>query len=74
MTTEQQTKHTGASGISRYKSVIALAAMPVILALATNGFNVQAIPPTLTDGVFPIGFTLLAWGLSAGLAYKLRRQ
>jgi len=52
---------------------IGLTALPIVLALYTNGANIQAIPSTLTSGIFPIAFTVLSCGLAARLVYKLRK-
>ena len=73
MTAQHIETMQNASGISKYKSVIALVSLPVALALIVNNYDIQSIPTTLTSGVFTVGFTLLSWGMAAKLAYKLRK-
>jgi hypothetical protein len=54
--------------------VIGLAVLPIVLAAySSNGMSVQAIPSVLSSGVFPIGFTLLSWGIAAKIGLKLRK-
>lgn len=72
MTTQVISQKSG-SVISRYKSPIAMAVLPVAVALLTNSGDIANVPSVLTSGVFPIGFTLLSWGIAAKLAYKLRK-
>ncbi len=50
-----------------------MAVLPVAVALFTNSGDITNVPSVLTSGVFPIGFTLLSWGIAAKLAYKLRK-
>lgn len=71
--TTQVIRQKSDSLISRYKSPIAMAALPVVVALFTNSGDITNVPSVLTSGVFPIGFTLLSWGIAAKLAYKLRK-
>lgn len=73
MTAQHVQTMQNTSGISKYKSVIALVSLPVALALIANNFDIQSIPTVLTSGVFTVGFTLLSWGMAARLAYKLRK-
>jgi len=61
------------SGIIKYKSVIALAILPVAVALYATGMDIASVPTVLTSGVFPIGFTLLSWGIAAKLVHNLRK-
>lgn len=68
-----QTKQDGAS-TTRKMGVIGLAVLPLVLAVYSNGgMSLNAIPSTLTSGVFPMGFTLLSWGLAVKLGLKLRK-
>ena len=54
--------------------VIGLAALPVVAAMYSSGsMAIEQIPQILTSGVFPIGFTVLSWGLAAKMAMKLRK-
>ena len=71
--TTQVIRQKSGSVISRYKSPIAMAVLPVAIALFTNSGDITNVPSVLTSGVFPIGFTLLSWGIAAKLAYKLRK-
>ncbi len=71
--TTQVIRQKSGSVISRYKSPIAMAVLPVAVALFTNSGDITNVPSVLTSGVFPIGFTLLSWGIAAKLAYKLRK-
>lgn len=75
MTTQHiQTEQNGASTTQRKLGVIGLAALPIVLAAYSNsGVSIQSIPSVLSSGVFPIGFTLLSWGIAAKLALKLRK-
>lgn len=69
-----QTNQTGASTTQRKLGAIGLAVLPIALAAySNNGMSVQSIPSVLSSGVFPIGFTLLSWGIAAKLALKLRK-
>ena len=54
--------------------VIGLVALPIVAAMYSSGsVAVEQVPQILTGGVFPIGFTLLSWGIAAKLAMKLRK-
>jgi len=35
--------------------------------------SLEQVPQILTSGVFPIGFTVLSWAVTAKLALKLRK-
>ena len=61
------------SGIAKYKTVILLAVLPVILALYANNADTSAIPFTLS-GIFAIAFTLLSWGMAASQYVKLKKK
>ena len=53
---------------------IGLVALPVVAAMYSSGsVAVEQVPQILTSGVFPIGFTVLSWGIAAKLALKLRK-
>jgi hypothetical protein len=69
-----ETKQNGTSTTTKKVSVIGLAVLPIVLAAySNNGISVNAIPSILTSGVFPIGFTLLSWGLAAKIGLGLRK-
>ena len=54
--------------------VVGLVALPIVAAMYSSGsVAVEQVPQILTSGVFPIGFTLLSWGIAAKLAMKLRK-
>jgi hypothetical protein len=72
MTTQVQKQH-GKKSISRYMTVIILAIMPVILALSTNGTDIQGLPQALSNGAYPIAFTLLSWGIVTKLVFDIRK-
>jgi len=63
--------------ISENKSkfgVIGLLALPIVAAMYSSGnASLEQIPQILTSGVFPVGFTLLSWGLAVKMALKLRK-
>jgi hypothetical protein len=74
MTTELQKNQTGALTVQKKMTVIGLAALPIALAAySNNGISVQGISSALTSGVFPIGLTLLSWGLAAKIGLKIRK-
>jgi len=69
-----QTKQDGSSTVQKKLVVIGLAVLPIALAaFSNNGISINEIPSILTSGVFPIGFTLLSWGLAVKLGLKLRK-
>jgi hypothetical protein len=69
-----ETKQNGTSTTTKKVSVIGLAVLPIALAAYSNGgISITEISSTLTSGVFPIGFTLLSWGLAVKLGLKLRK-
>lgn len=69
-----QTNQDSASTTKRKLGVIGLAALPIVLAAySNNGTSLQSVPSVLSSGVFPIGFTLLSWGLAAKIGLKLRK-
>ncbi len=71
---EQKTKQQTQSGILKYKIVIILAILPVVLALYTNGGNISGIITSLTSSVFPVAFTLLTWGIAVQQLVHLRKK
>ncbi|TSA19082.1 MAG: hypothetical protein D4R72_00510 [Nitrosopumilales archaeon] len=73
MTSQQQTNQHGALTVQKKMTVIGLAALPIALAAYSNGISVHGISSVLTSGVFPIGFTLLSWGLAAKIGLKIRK-
>ena len=54
--------------------VIGLVALPIAAAMYSSGsVAIEQVSQILASGVFPIGFTLLSWGIAAKLAMKLRK-
>ena len=54
--------------------VIGLVALPIVAAMYSSGTVVlEQVPQILSNGVFPIGFTLFSWVVAAKLAIKLRK-
>ncbi len=55
--------------------VVGLVALPIAAAMYSSGSvaSIEQVPQILTSGVFPIGFTLISWGIAAKLAMKLRK-
>jgi hypothetical protein len=54
--------------------VISLAVLPVAAAIySSEGMALEQVPQILTSGVFPIGFTVFSWIISAKMALKLRK-
>ncbi len=70
----QQLKNTTKSSILKYKTVIALVIIPVLLALYVNGGNASGIITTLTSGVFPVAMTLFTWGIAVQQLVHMRRK
>ncbi|MDH3490275.1 MAG: hypothetical protein OEL56_07480 [Nitrosopumilus sp.] len=52
-----------------------MVALPIAAAMYSSGSiaSIEQVPQILTNGVFPIGFTLLSWGIAVKLAIKLRK-
>ena len=74
MTSELQTNQNGALTVQNKVTAIGLAVLPIALAAySNNGISIQGISSALTSGVFPIGFTLLSWGLAAKIGLKMRK-
>ena len=58
----------------RKLGVVGLVALPVVAAMYSSGtVSLEQVPQILSSGVFPIGMTLLSWGLAAKLVLKLRK-
>ena len=70
----QQLQNQTKSSIQKYKTVIALVLLPVVLALYVNGGNVPEIITTLTSGVFPVAMTALSWGIAVQQLVHVRRK
>jgi hypothetical protein len=69
-----QTKQDdGASTTQRKMGVIGLAVLPIALAAYSNGGISSSAISSILSGVFPIGFTLLSWGLAVKLGLGLRK-
>ena len=64
----------GESSISKYKTVIILAILPVILALYANSVNVSEIPQTVSSGIYPVAFTILSWGIAVQELMHIRKK
>ena len=62
------------SGIAKYKTVLILAILPVILALYANSVNMAGIFQTLSSGVFSVGFTLLCWGIAVQQLIQIKKK
>jgi hypothetical protein len=73
MATQIQKQH-GESSIAKYKYVMILAILPVVLAMYANGADISGLLTTLTSGVFPIAFTSLSWGIAIQQLVHLRRK
>ena len=73
MATQVQKQH-GKSSIAKYKYVIILAILPVVLAMYANGAEISGLPATLTSGIFPVAFTLLSWGIAIQQLVQIRRK
>jgi len=73
MATQIQKQH-GISSITKYKYVMILAILPVVLAMYANGADISGLLATLTSGVFPIAFTSLSWGIAIQQLVHLRRK
>ena len=55
--------------------VIGLLALPIVAAVYSSGnASLEQVPQILSSGVFPVGFTILSWGLAVKMALKLRKQ
>ena len=70
----QMEQKQGESSISKYKTVIILAILPVILALYANSVNVSEIPQTISNGMYPVAFTLLSWGIAVQELMHIRKK
>jgi hypothetical protein len=74
MTAQHIQTNQDASSTTKIKiGVLGLAVLPIAMAIYSNGGISGNIPSSLTSGVFPIGFTLLSWGLAVKLGLKLRK-
>jgi len=62
------------SSIKKYKTVLILAILPVILALYANSVNMAGIIQTLSSGVFPIAFTTLSWGIAIQQLIQIKKK
>ena len=73
MTAQFQKQH-GESSIAKYKYVIILVILPVVLAMYANGADITGLLLTLTNGVFPIAFTVLSWGIAIQQLVHIKRK
>jgi hypothetical protein len=62
------------SSIIKYKTVLILAILPVILALYTNSVNMAGVIQTLSSGVFPVAFTTLSWGIAIQQLIQIKKK
>ena len=72
--TEQFQKKQSVSSIAKYKYVIILVILPVVLAMYANRADISRLLPTLTNGVFPIAFTVLSWGIAIQQLVHIKRK
>ena len=62
------------SSISKYKTVLILAILPVALSLYANSGNFSGILQTITSGVFPVAFTALSWGIAVHQIMQIKKK
>jgi len=62
------------SSISKYKFVLILAILPVVLSLYANSGNISGVLQSLSTGVFPAAFTALAWGMAVHQIIQIRKK
>jgi len=72
--TAQFQKQQGVASIAKYKYVIILVFLPVVLAMYANGTDISGLLPTLTSAVFPIAFTVLSWGIAIQQLVHIKRK
>ena len=70
----QQLQNKTQSSVVKYKTVIALALLPVVLALYVNGGNISGIITSLTSSVFPVALTALSWGIAVQQFVHIRKK
>ena len=70
----QQLQNKTQSSVVKYKTVIALALLPVVLALYVNGGNISGIITSLTNSVFPVALTALSWGIAVQQFVHIRKK
>jgi hypothetical protein len=70
----QQMQKQMQSSITKYKTTIILAILPVVLAQYANGGNTSGIITTLSSGVFPAAMALFAWGIAVQQLVHIRRK
>ena len=58
----------------RKLGVIGLFALPIVAAMIHQGnVSLEQVPQILSSGVFPVLFTIGAWGIAIKMALKLRK-
>jgi len=62
------------SSISKYKTVLILAILPVALSLYANSGNLSGIIQTMTSGVFPVAFTALSWAIAVQQIIQIKKK
>jgi len=62
------------SSISKYKTVLILAILPVALSLYANSGNISGVLQTLSSGVFPVAFVALSWGMAVQQIIQIRKK
>jgi len=62
------------SSISKYKTVLILAILPVALSLYANSGNISGVLQTLSSGVFPAAFAAMAWGIAVHQIIQIRKK
>ena len=62
------------SSISKYKTVLILAILPVALALYANSGNISGVFQTMVSGVFPAAFTALSWGIAVQQIMQIKKK
>jgi hypothetical protein len=62
------------SSISKYKTVLILAILPVVLSLYANSGNISGVLQPLYAGIFPVAFTALSWGLAVHQIIQIRKK
>jgi hypothetical protein len=62
------------SSISKYKTVLILAILPVALSLYANSGNISGIIQTMSSGVFPVAFTALSWAIAVQQIIQIRKK
>ena len=62
------------SSISKYKTVLILAILPVALALYANSGNISGVFQTMASGIFPAAFTTLSWAIAVQQLIQIKKK